>query len=218
MSRAINGIKRCSKCKEEKPVSEFHHRKLFKDGYYPQCRTCRGTKHIQNSKVVNDLKKCGTCQQIKPLNQFHKNKSTLSGYSSSCKNCRTLYNVNNKDSINNYRRSYSTNRRRNDLTYKLGANLRHRVNMAVKGFVKSKTTMELVGCTIEELTQYLESQFTGNMSWDNYGKGGWHVDHIVPCSAFDLSDPVEQKQCFHYTNLQPLWESDNLAKSNKWVL
>jgi hypothetical protein len=51
------------------------------------------------------------------------------------------------------------------------------------------------------------------MSWKNYGK--WHIDHIRPCSSFDLSDPQQQRTCFNYSNLQPLWAKDNLNKSNK---
>ena len=53
------------------------------------------------------------------------------------------------------------------------------------------------------------------MSWKNHGKYGWHIDHIKPCSKFNLIDPTEQKKCFHYTNLQPLWAKDNLTKYNK---
>jgi len=60
------------------------------------------------------------------------------------------------------------------------------------------------------------------MSWDNYGTGyngkgmeQWHIDHIIPCASFDLSKPSEQKKCFHYTNLQPLWAKDNLRKKDK---
>jgi len=71
----------------------------------------------------------------------------------------------------------------------------------------------MLGCTIEELKVHIQRLFAEGMSWDNYGQ--WHIDHIVPCSVFDLSDPVEQQQCFHYTNLQPLWAEDNMTKSDK---
>lgn len=59
----------------------------------------------------------------------------------------------------------------------------------------------------------LEQQFTEGMTWENYGE--WHVDHIRPCVSFDLSIPEQQQECFHYTNLQPLWAKDNLQKSDK---
>ena len=75
--------------------------------------------------------------------------------------------------------------------------------------------MELVGCTIEELKIYLEKQFKEGMTWENRGIV-WHIDHIKPISKFDLTNEEEQKKCFHYTNLQPLFAIDNLRKSNKY--
>jgi hypothetical protein len=75
--------------------------------------------------------------------------------------------------------------------------------------------MQLVGCNIDILIKYIESLFLEDMSWDNYGK--WHIDHIRPCSSFDLSDNEQQKICFNYKNLQPLWAEDNLKKSDKWI-
>jgi hypothetical protein len=71
----------------------------------------------------------------------------------------------------------------------------------------------LLGCTLEFLKGYLEAQFVEGMTWDNYGE--WHIDHIIPCADFDLSNPVAQETCFHYSNLQPLWAEDNLKKGNK---
>jgi hypothetical protein len=52
------------------------------------------------------------------------------------------------------------------------------------------------------------------MSWNNHGQ--WHIDHVRPCSSFNLLNPEEQQQCFHYTNLQPLWAADNLSKSDTY--
>lgn len=72
--------------------------------------------------------------------------------------------------------------------------------------------MALVGCSRAELVSRLEAAFLPGMTWDNYGRGGWHIDHVIPCDAFDLLDPEQQRACFHYTNLQPLWEKDNCAK------
>lgn len=72
--------------------------------------------------------------------------------------------------------------------------------------------MELIGCELSTLKEHLESQFKPGMSWENYGD--WHVDHIRPCSSFDLTKNEEQQKCFHYSNLQPLWAHENLKKSN----
>ena len=80
---------------------------------------------------------------------------------------------------------------------------------------KAFKTIELLGCSVQECRQYLESKFQDGMTWENHGMYGWHIDHIIPCASFDLTDPEEQKKCFHYTNLQPLWAKDNLSKGCK---
>lgn len=83
------------------------------------------------------------------------------------------------------------------------------------GASKCSTTEELIGCSIEHLKLHLQSQFKPGMNWNNHGTKGWHIDHILPCARFNLNNPVEQKKCFHYTNLQPLWAKDNMAKGSK---
>ncbi len=76
--------------------------------------------------------------------------------------------------------------------------------------------MRLVGCSLDFLRKHIEAQWKEGMSWDNYGRGGWSLDHIFPCSAFDLTKPEHQFQCFNWTNLQPLWEKENISKSDKF--
>lgn len=90
---------------------------------------------------------------------------------------------------------------------------RNRVRVALKGQVKADTTLALIGCSVDELRAHLERQFTPGMSWQNYGE--WHVDHIRPCAAYDHTDLASHWQCFHFSNLQPLWAVDNLRKSDK---
>ena len=79
---------------------------------------------------------------------------------------------------------------------------------------KKHPMTELLGCTFDELKKHLESKFSDGMNWNNYGRKGWHIDHIVPCCFFDLTRIDEQKKCFHYTNLQPLWAKTNLFKAS----
>jgi len=118
----------------------------------------------------------------------------------------------NKEARCSYKAGWQREKRSTDLNYRLKSCLRHRVQQAVKHGYKSASTLELIGCTIEELRSHLEAQFLPGMTWDNWTHDGWHVDHIVPCATFDLTDPAEQRRCFHYTNLQPLWAADNCAK------
>jgi hypothetical protein len=78
--------------------------------------------------------------------------------------------------------------------------------------------MNLLGCSIEEFKQYLQKQFKEGMTWSNYGQHGWVIDHIYPCCKFDLSIEEEQRECFNYKNLQPLWRKENSQKSGKVIL
>ena len=125
--------------------------------------------------------------------------------------CRRRYYYKNKDRIAKYMREH----RQKNIQARLAATLRSRLTKTLRGKNKAASTMALIGCTMNELKQYIESQFTEGMSWENYGYYGWHLDHIVPVIVFDLTDPEQQKLCFHYTNLQPLWAEDNHAKHGK---
>ena len=95
----------------------------------------------------------------------------------------------------------------------MASRLRGRISAVIKGS-KSKSTMELVGCDISDFIAHIESQFQLGMKMDNYGR--WHIDHRKPCASFDLTDEEEQKKCFHFTNLQPLWGKENLSKGAKF--
>lgn len=112
-----------------------------------------------------------------------------------------------------YKKNYMKKYRKNSQV-KILQSLRARLNQALNGKRKELPTIKLLGCTVEDLKLYLSSKFQPGMAWDNYGRGGWEVDHIKPCSKFDLSKVEEQIICFHYTNLQPLWKIDNLIKHN----
>lgn len=93
-------------------------------------------------------------------------------------------------------------------------NMRSRISKALRGKDKGVSITKALGCSIEFFKRYLENLFGIGMSWDNYGK--WHVDHIKPLDAYDLTDPKQLLECCHYTNLQPLWGLDNILKSNKY--
>lgn len=95
-------------------------------------------------------------------------------------------------------------------TARLRHSCRERVRRAIFGLKKVGHTHELLGCTYRFYKTFLEKQFVPGMSWANYGQ--WHIDHIKPISSFDLTTSVDQKAAFHYTNTQPLWAEDNLAK------
>jgi len=108
------------------------------------------------------------------------------------------------------RNEYERCRLQNDPQYKLVKSLRHRLYLALKGKCRAAPALKLVGCSLEELMDHLESMFSENMSWDNHGE--WHIDHIKPLSGFDLSDAIQQREAMNWKNLQPLWASDNARK------
>jgi hypothetical protein len=118
-----------------------------------------------------------------------------------------------------HNRIYERQKRLADPRYKLSKSLRTRLRKALLGIKKEKTTLELLGCTREFLVSYIEGLFLEGMNWDNYGfgKDKWSLDHIIPLSHFDLSDRSQLKLAAHYSNLQPMWCSDNFRKGNRYV-
>ena len=117
-------------------------------------------------------------------------------------------------------KAYEKAWRKSNLAYRIRKSLRGRIYDAITKGVgshgrKCDKTMMLIGCSVDALKQHLESLFKPGMTWDNWGVRGWHIDHIRPCASFDLSDPEQQKQCFHWSNLQPMWWRDNIVKGAK---
>lgn len=190
----------CKLCGEWKPLStEFFHR--FKtrsksgDGWNGGFRyNCKQCLSARDKKKLQEMK-----ENPEEYEKFRKKRTR-----------QTKDWENTKGGLDTRRRCW------NRPHTKISKNLRSRIHAALKqaNGTKSAHTLELLGCDIEFLRQHLSNQFTEGMTWDNYGE--WHVDHIKPCAAFDLTDPEQQRQCFHYTNLQPLWARDNLSKSCKW--
>ena len=127
------------------------------------------------------------------------------------------YYFKNKERLSKNNTRNARERRKTNPSFKILESLRRRMLHALKGKNKSASTMDLLGVkNIEIVWQRLESLFQDGMTRENHGI--WHIDHITPCTAFDLTDPEQQKKCFHYTNLQPLWASDNIRKGNKIIL
>lgn len=126
------------------------------------------------------------------------------------------YRENNKESINEHKKIKHKYYMETNPEYKIKRNLRRRLNLAIKNAngIKQKSMEEYLGCTIKEFKLHLKKQFVKGMSFDNYGE--WHIDHIKPCATFNLKDIKEQKKCFHYSNLQPLWAKDNILKGAKY--
>ena len=111
-------------------------------------------------------------------------------------------------------RDKNKERYKTDIQYKLSVLLRARFLMALKRNQKTGSAVRDLGCSIGELQTHLESKFQSGMTWDNHGLYGWHIDHIKPLASFDLTDRAQLLLACHYTNLQPLWATDNLSKGD----
>lgn len=121
----------------------------------------------------------------------------------------------NRAAINAYRRSFIES----DIGFRLRINLANRINQAVRyqwGH-KSARTLNLIGCSVEELRSHIERLWSPGMLWENYGYGDskWHIDHVRPCASFDLTEESQQRLCFNFSNLQPLWQDENFRKGDR---
>lgn len=184
-------------------------------------------KYAKNSEYIKEYQKKyrrENPEKIKNLNcNYYKNnrekverqkKEYIAQNKEKIKKYRRQYRKENKERINDNRKKYYEN----NLDFKIATNLRNRIGHALRSQKCSKNnkTINLVGCSLDKLKNYLESKFKEGMTWENHNMYGWHIDHIRPCKSFDLTDPEQQKECFHYTNLQPLWWWENLSKNDKW--
>lgn len=203
----------CYKCKIEKPLSEFHKNCRKLDGYNHLCKLCEKERHstyyLENKEKIDLQHK--TYYELNKEEIIIRNSKWAKNNEDRMKELRvSFYNQHP-----HYDRDYIRNKTKIDIRFRIKKSLGTRIRNALKGINKSKQTLELLGCSVEFLKNHLESQFKEGMTWKNYGKGGWVIDHIRPCVSFDLCKLSEQKKCFNYSNLQPLWEIDNLHKHAK---
>jgi len=201
---------------------------------------CKQKTHTYTSKKI---KKCPVCGEAKVWSDYYKCSSDPSGLGPACKLCTNkkvkLWESENKSRVLGYkvawakenrglvretqRRWIQNNPEKVSMYWKsyrednrLLLNLRQRIKTYLFERGTNEATRELLGCSDDHFRAHMESQFKEGMSWDNYGKDGWHIDHIRPCASFDLTDMEQVKQCFHYTNLQPLWAFDNISKGSSY--
>lgn len=159
------------------------------ESFVPKGRKLRFYSHTQASERSNK--------------HYHANKAHFHEYNRK---------RNQRPDVKAKRAAQELKRLHENLDHRIRCSLAKRINAAIKSGTKSARTMELLGCSINLFRQWIAHQFWRDMSWENYGAKGWHIDHIRPCASFDLTDPEEQRKCFHWTNMQPLWAKDNCSK------
>jgi hypothetical protein len=215
----------CSKCGIERDISEFTKNSQKKDGLHPSCKECYKNFYKKNKDLIltrNKLWKTNNPEIKKqadinyrlnnPLQRRKSDKIYREKNSEIIKLRKKIWRDNNP----NYHNEYEKNRKETDSLFKLTKILRLRFYHILKNknLNKETKTFEIVGCTPEFLKNYIENKFSEGMSWDLMGQH-IHIDHIIPLSSAKTKEEL-YKLC-HYTNLQPLWATDNLKKSNKII-
>lgn len=236
----------CSKCLIEKELTEFHRHKKMKQGRCTVCKVCRSEqeklRYQENSDEIRekvslyreknkdktsaamksyyDRNKDAIISQAKIYYAENRDK-ILEGkkkYYMANSDKKAEYNrqyrLENKEEINKTKRKYYRKAIVTDYNYRIKMMLRTRMYNALRGSAKAASTIDLLGCSIDYFMEYIKEQFKPGMTWENHGE--WHLDHIKPCALFDFSEPAQQKECFHYTNMQPLWAVDNIIKGAKY--
>lgn len=197
----------CKICKVEKNKDLF-------SKYQKKCQDCFDNKSSPLSKI------CSKCNKIKDINQFPIRKDSFDGYRNNCSDCFTIlskyrkkiYREKNRVVIREKKRIYQKNRMSNDDLYRAKIYARNivRKSLSKKGFSKKSKTEKILGCSFIEFKMHIESQFENGMCWSN--RNEWHIDHIIPLD-FAINEE-ELIKLNHYLNLRPLYEKENLEKSN----
>jgi len=194
-------MKICSRCGNDKELSEFYKNKNYKDGYFCQCKQCTGEKAM--IRYNND-------------DQINKNNCARNKKDPTRKQKQHDYQVANKVKIRANHDAYVKKRYKEDPLFRLSAKMRTTMGNSMKkrGHIKNCKTTELLGCSFEFLKQHLESQFEPWMNWDNMGgkdikeiNTHWDIDHKIPLSSAKTKE--ELLKLYHYENLQPLCSFTN---------
>jgi hypothetical protein len=221
-------MKTCSRCNSDKPLGSFGANKRARDGLQAMCKECkREYQRIWRAEHKDKVRghnssyyiahRTGVLTRCKAYKSQHHTEVSTRQASYRCANAagiktyKAAYFRQNKDRAYALRRS----REKEYPQVKLGAHLRTRLRRAIKRGHKAGSAVRDLGCSISQCREHIESQFRPGMSWDNWARDGWHLDHRVPLSSFDLTDKKQFQAACHYTNLQPLWATENLKKGAK---
>lgn len=214
-------MKKCYKCQVSKPKEEFSKNKRYKDGLNDLCKTCKKENNLINKEYNSKYQKEYSILNKEKLNiqskkHYVENKQYYIEYNKN-RDKELIKQYNQTQIQKGYKKEWSKKQYKTNIQFKLSQILRIRLIDALKGKTnKFKSTLELLGCSIEELKLYLEQQFKPKMTWKNHGII-WEIDHIKACANFDLTDPKQQQECFHYTNLQPLFKTTKIAEQHGYI-
>jgi hypothetical protein len=205
-------MKKCNKCKIEKSLDSFYNHPKTKDGKDVKCKECTKLYKKENWKTLSQKQKI--TDAIFRVNNPNYYEKYWKGYYNKNKNLILAKHKEKQPLINEYHKI----RRNTDPIFKLKGSIRNLIKDSFlrqhkKGWIKSKHSEEILGCTLEEFIHHLQSKFTEGMTLENHGK--WEIDHIIPLASAKNEKDVYKLN--HYTNLQPLWKEDNRSKGDKFI-
>lgn len=241
--RYLLATKICTKCGEEKPLSQFNKDKHHFDGFTSSCKKCR-SEYAKEYHKQNAEKRIASYRAWASNNKEYVKSKTREYYEAHIDQIKEYDRKRYSENIDKHRENsrkyrmehleerlkkgrehyaqnkkyysdWQSNKRKSDPTYRLNHNISNHIRISLQGNKAGRSWEKLVGYTLSQLKTHLEKQFTEGMSWDNYGQ--WHIDHIIPKTAFNYStaECIDFKRCWSLKNLRPLWSLDNFSKSNK---
>lgn len=196
-------MKTCTGCGQTKSLTDFHRSKRGRGGISARCKQC-----ARQQTYVEWIARDPEGRRASRTENTRKYRARL---------------LSDPQSAAAYRRRKSEymiqwqKRKKNDVAWRLKMTIRSRLACAIKGKSSRNGAVRHLGCSVPDLMAHLECQFDDGMTWENYGIGGWEVDHIKPLAAFDLTDVEQFRAASHYTNLQPLWGASNRAKAATYI-
>jgi hypothetical protein len=239
-----NGVetKRCGSCEVYRPLDNFNNCAKSWDKLRPTCKLCLAEQRAANKETMTEYNKAYWQKTKEEQTEKHKiwvseNKEHIKQKNREWVEKNAEYKKQKdkeyrKTHIEQYRANHNawvkkdyddmkTNPERSAeyIEYRLKTNTSRRIRGLLTGGKEDSTTKYL-GCTKEQLKRHLENQFSEGMTWANYGENdetaSWHIDHIIPCAAFDLTNILQQIACFNYRNLQPMWAKENMSKKDSY--
>lgn len=186
------------------------------------CSSCRdhvALKRARKNSYAKDpngtRKRVGRTEECKYCGQGFV--ADQRGHVSYCTECRVLQKANKLPHLRENIRVWRRKRYKEDPKFALNELMRGGISRSLRGMKDWSSWTDFVDYTVDELKAHLERQFTRDMTWENRGEFGWHIDHILPIASFDYDGPdhPEFKACWALTNLRPLWGNENSAKKDK---
>ena len=195
---------KCSVCGIEKSLENFSKDKSRRFGVRSVCKKCISISSkeylIKNPNKIKIARRLHRINNKAKLKIIHRN-----------------YYLKNKEKRDIYRRNYERLKYKKNSQFRLNNNISGGIRLSLKNGKDGKHWEDLVGYTLNKLKKHLQKLFQPSMTWDNYGKSGWVIDHKIPKTAFNFTSFEHQdfKRCWALKNLQPMWALENIIKSDK---